>query len=81
MNNSTYLQTFFEEKEIRFEAWEIETNEETHFIDTDVVIEAIQQAPEQEQAFIADTLRKIDFHNGNVNHYLHHLAQCMADVF
>jgi hypothetical protein len=35
------LETFFEEKEIPYTNWEIEHDGETHFIDSDVVIEAI----------------------------------------
>jgi len=70
-----YLELFFEEKEIKFEAWEIEHNGQTHFIDTDFVIEAIQGAPEREKEQISNTLRKIDFANGNVNHFLKFLAE------
>jgi hypothetical protein len=70
-----YLELFFEEKEIKFEAWEIYHNEQLHLIDTDVVIEAIKGAPTREQEQIANTLRKIDFVNGNVNHFLKFLAE------
>jgi len=73
-----YLERFFEEKEITFEAWEIELHGETHFIDTDFVIESIKEAPTQEQNQIADTLRKIDFVNGNVNHFLKFLAEALV---
>lgn len=70
-----YLERFFEEKEIQYEAWEIEHEEEMHFIDTDFIIAAIKEAPVQEKQKIANTLRKIDFLNGNVNHFLHFLAK------
>lgn len=72
---ATYLELFFEEKEIKFEAWEINHNGMLHLIDTDVVIEAIKNAPAREQDQIANTLRKIDFVNGNVNHFLKFLAE------
>jgi hypothetical protein len=70
-----YFELFFEEKEIGWESWEIEHNGETHFIDTDFVIELIKGAPAREQEQIANTLRKIDFANGNVNHFLKFLAE------
>jgi len=73
-----YLVTFFDEKEIKFEAWEIEMHGETHFIDTDFVIESILAAPPTEQTQIAATLRKIDFVNGNVNHFLKFLAESLV---
>jgi hypothetical protein len=75
MKTTTYLELFFEEKEIKFEAWEIEAHDEIHFIDTDFVIELIKGAPPQEQEQIANQLRKIDFVNGNVNHFLKFLAE------
>ena len=70
-----YLKAFFEEKEITFEQWEIYHNDQLHLIDTDVVIEAIHNAPTSEQDQVANVLRKIDFVNGNVNHFLKHLAE------
>ena len=78
MKTATYLELFFEEKEIRYESWEIEAKDETHFIDTDYVIESIKAAPAQEQDQIANTLRKIDFANGNVNHFLKFLAEALV---
>jgi hypothetical protein len=75
MKTAKYLELFFEEKEINFEAWEIEAHGETHFIDTDFVIELIKEAPLQEQEQIVHQLRKIDFVNGNVNHFLKFLAE------
>jgi hypothetical protein len=71
----TYLERFFEEKEIRIEHWEIEVNGMTNFIDTEFVIELIFGAPDHEKEQIANTLRKIDFANGNVNHFLKFLAE------
>ena len=78
MTTKKYLETFFDEKEIRFESWEIEHGGQTHFIDTEYVIEAIKIAPTHEQKQVADTLRKIDFANGNVNHFLKFLAEALV---
>lgn len=75
MTTKKYLKLFFAEKDLAFESWEIEHNGMMHFIDTDVVIEAIHNAPASEQEQVANTLRKIDFVNGNVNNFLKFLAE------
>jgi len=72
-----YLETFFEEKNLPYVEWEIVGADGTpHFIDSDVVKEAIlfSTSPEERRK-IADIIRKIDFQNGDVNHFLHHLAK------
>ena len=73
-----YFELFFEEKEINYEMYEIEHEGEMHLIDTDFVIECIKEAPAREQEQIANTLRKIDFANGNVNHFLKFLAEAFV---
>ena len=42
------------------------------------VVAAMKQAPAHEQAAIKTMLVKIDFKNGDVRHYLRHLAQAIA---
>lgn len=70
-----YLETFFEEKQLTPQSWEIEGNDgQTHFIDSEVVIEAIMGASTGEQEGIANMIRRIDFANGNIQDYLKHLA-------
>jgi hypothetical protein len=73
-----YLDLFFEEKEINFEMFEINHEGQMHLIDTDFVIELIKGAPTGEQDQIANQLRKIDFVNGNVNHFLKFLAEAFV---
>ena len=70
-----YFDLFFEEKEINYEMFEIEHQGQAHLIDTDFVIELIKGAPAREQEQIRNTLVKIDFANGNVNHFLKFLAE------
>lgn len=75
-----YLKTFFEEKDLPFQEWELVSEAgETHIISNEVVIEAVLNAPEHEQAGIADVIRKIDFQNGDVNHFLKHLAGALIN--
>jgi hypothetical protein len=75
----SYFDRFFEEKDLPYQEWEIEDKDGlTHFIDSDVVIEAIKNAPEHEQAAIEKMLTRIDFVNGDVLDYLHHLAKALV---
>lgn len=77
-----YLQTFFKEKDLPFQAWEIESSSGvTHMIDSEVVIEAVLNAPPEEQEKISAILRQIDFRNGDVNHFLKHLAKGLVESY
>jgi hypothetical protein len=71
------LERFFEEKDIPFTTWEIEHNGETHFIDSDVVIEGILATQGNERSKIAGVLFSLDFKNASIVDYLHFLAKCM----
>lgn len=78
----TYLKNFFNEKLISYQLFEIMDQDGlTHFIDTDVVIEAILNASVKEQLSISNTIRRIDFINGNVNEYLKFLAGCLVKQY
>lgn len=82
MTAQQYLTVFFEEKQIQHETFEITDNSGiTHFLDTQVVIESILSTCEAEQTQIADILRQIDFRNGDVNHFLKHLANGLVKSF
>lgn len=74
MTFKKWFETFLEEKNLAHKSWEIAAGDEIHLIDSDVVIEAIYSAPAHEQAKIKNTIIKIDFVNGDVNHYFKHLA-------
>lgn len=69
------LKKYFEEKELGYKEWEIKVNGMTHFISNQVVIEAILDAPKEEQEKISKIISKIDFQNGKINHFLRHLAE------
>ncbi len=72
--SNQYLDRFFEEKEIPFQLFNIDHNGQTHFVENSFIIEVIKNATITEKETISNTLRQIDFHNGDVNHYLQHLA-------
>lgn len=73
------MKRFFEEKEIAFKLYEIEDkNGFTHIFDTTVLIDRMLNTSIKEQQQIAKILRKIDFKNGSVQHFLNYLAQAMV---
>lgn len=76
---ATFLKTFFEEKNLPEVTFEVDSpNGTPNFIPNNVVIEHILAAGPYEQQQIANILRKIDFANGDVNHFLKHLAGALA---
>ena len=78
----TYLSTFFSEKTIPYQMFEIiDNNGLTHFIDTEVVVEAIFNASPKEQQIITHTLRKLDFYNQPITDYLKFLAEALVKQF
>lgn len=69
------LKTFFEEKNLPYQMFEIDSADGVHIIDNETVIDIIvNQASAHEQKGILDMIVRIDFVNGNVNDYLKHLA-------
>ncbi len=77
---SQYLKTFFTEKNLPLANWELQAENGTvHLISNEVVIESILAAGRDEQTQIANVIRKIDFQNGDVNHFLKHLAGALIN--
>lgn len=78
-SKSKYLTQFFEEKDIEYTAYHI-TIEDTFFsIDSESVINHIC-AIEDPQIIesIENTIRKIDFYNGDMHHFLRFVAKLIA---
>lgn len=69
-----FINVFFKEKQLDERTYEVEHDGMTHFVDSEFVIELIKSCGKEEQKNIEMTLRKIDFHNGDVHHFLKHLA-------
>lgn len=70
-----YLRRFFEEKKIPEVTWDLTDEQGTsHHMPNTVVVEHIATCGVDEARKIGDVLRKIDFANGDVNHFLRHLA-------
>lgn len=71
----TYLQKFFSEKDLAPVTWTIDSPDGTaNIISSEAIIEMIHGTEGAERTQIEDTIRKIDFHNGDVNHFLRFLA-------
>jgi len=78
MRTKEYLRTFFEETDKIPEdyVFVIKHNKQTHVIEADHLIDIIvNHTPNHEQRKIADIIRWIDFHNGDILHFLNHLAK------
>jgi predicted DNA binding protein len=75
MTTKQYFELFFEEKDLENRIYEIEYNGQTHFVETEFVIELIKKAQLQEQKAIREKLVYIDFRNGDVHHFLQFLAE------
>lgn len=71
---TAWLKTFFEEKSLENRIYEVRIDGEVHLIETNFVIELISNAPESERVSIRHVLAQIDMHNGDVHHFLKHLA-------
>ena len=77
---TTYLCAFFAEKDIPEVSWTLTDNDGVeHHLSNLVVIEHIACVSVAEAKGIAGVLRKIDFANGNVNHFFKHLAGALIN--
>ena len=74
-----YLNDFFAEKEVPIKTWTIKApSGMAHIINSQAVLEHVAVASRGEKKQISDMLRRIDFANGDVNHFLKHLAGAIA---
>lgn len=77
--DTKYLQTFFEEKEIPYTDWSVESKDGTvHFFDTEVIIEFILRNVDLHSA-IARQLRKIDFYNQLVISFFKYISKGLVN--
>lgn len=79
MKFSDWLKTFIDEKGIdREQILEVEGDSGTNFIPVQVVLDHILKTTKDEQWKIKDVIVRIDFMNGDVLHFLKHLAKAIA---
>lgn len=76
MSVKNKLKIFFEEKDLPHATFEVEHEGLRHYVESDVLQDVIvNHTPTHEQEKIYDIIVKIDFLNGDVNHFLKHLAE------
>lgn len=79
MSDARFLRVLFDEKGIDAEeTFEVEGPSGVNWMPYGVVLDAIRGACKREQEAVVLTLRKIDFQNGDVRHFLRHLAKALA---
>lgn len=77
-----YLRNFFAEKDIPAKTFEKKGSDGMpHFIPNEVVVEMMTAMGAEEARGVENILRQIDFHNGDVNHFLEHLSGAVVDRF
>ena len=70
------LKTFFEEKQLEDRIYTVDHGSKTHVVESGFVINLIlNHTSEGEKEQIWPILSKLDFRNGNIHHFLEHLAK------
>lgn len=79
---SNYLNQFFAEKEIDNVNYSIiDRNGSTHIFDNITLIDRIKNTGESEQRQIANVLKRIDFKDGSIQHFLNYLADSLIQNY
>ena len=79
---NTFFNRYFNEKDLDNQVYEITTpNGTMNLIETDMVIAKIKTTQGEEAKKIEAINRQIDCLNGDLHHFLKHLAQAMAIDF
>ena len=80
-SSNKYLQTFFEEKDLELKVFYYERDSKTIPVTNIEVIERfLAQSDTITLKKAEDILRRIDFANGDVNHFLEHIGNVLADM-
>lgn len=83
MRFTEWFDTFIEEKEIdQDRLFDFVEDGQAHIMPAGVVVEFVRDSLDPEnQAKVKETLVKIDYHNGDVYHFLEHLAHGIAKAY
>lgn len=74
--SKSFFRTMMEEKELMNQVFTIGEREDLHIFEVENVIELIEATTPEEQEVIKEMFSKIDFHNGDLLHYIKFLADC-----
>lgn len=76
-----YLRRFFEEKDLPEVNWVLyDINGNEHHISNVVVVEHMTMMGKKEAKQVENVLRKLDFHNADINDFLKHLAGAVINM-
>lgn len=79
MTFNKWLDTLISEKNVNVDRiLEVDGPSGLNMIPVQIVLDAIKSAPATEQAAIKTTFVKIDFANGDIVHFIEHLARAIA---
>ena len=72
-----WFRTFIEEKDLEVVQWSFDKKGyiDIHMDNYDMVETIIEKCTDEEQAKIKEIIVMLDLHNGDINHFLHHLAE------
>ncbi|PFX36080.1 hypothetical protein COL32_29210 [Bacillus pseudomycoides] len=75
-SKKTFYRTMLEEKNLMNEEFTVNFNDVTHIFNVERMVTLIEQTTEEEQVQITKVFSYLDFHNGDLMHYLTFLAEC-----
>jgi len=76
-----WLETYIDESDMNTDkVFEFTVDGTWNYMPVSVVLEFIKSVPQNQKDKIKDTMVKIDFHNGNMYHYLEYLAKGISQV-
>lgn len=74
----SFYRTMLEEKELMNKTFIVKFDGVTHIFNVERMVELIEEAPEEEQVKVKEVFSYLDFHNGDLMHYLNFLAECFV---
>ncbi|PEN08606.1 hypothetical protein [Bacillus pseudomycoides] len=75
-SKKSFYRTMLEEKNLMDEAFIVNFNDVTHIFNVERMVTLIEHTPKEEQVQIKKVFSYLDFHNGDLMHYLTFLAEC-----
>ena len=72
----SFFHTMLEEKGLLDEVLTVNKNGKVHIIEMSFLIEGMEKTNKTEQKDIEKYMRYIDFKNGDMMHFMNHLAEC-----
>ncbi|PFX43685.1 hypothetical protein COL24_05335 [Bacillus toyonensis] len=74
--NKSFYRTMLEEKKLMNKTFMVKLDGVTHIFNVERMVTVIEESTEEEQVQIKKVFSYLDFHNGDLMHYLNFLAEC-----